>query len=68
MSDGSDDWEWLVLINDEGQYSLWPSMEAVPGGWRAVGPMGPKQVCIDYVESTWTDLRPRSVVDAMGQS
>jgi len=24
-----------VLINDEGQYSLWPSFIDVPDGWRS---------------------------------
>ena len=24
---------YLVLVNDEGQYSLWPAGTAVPAGW-----------------------------------
>ena len=30
--------EFLVLINDEGQYSLWPAHLDVPLGWRKTGP------------------------------
>jgi MbtH protein len=25
---------FLVLVNDEAQYSLWPAARAVPDGWR----------------------------------
>lgn len=53
---------FLVLVNDEGQHSLWPVFAAVPAGWEtAHGPAG-RQDCLDYVERNWTDIRPRSVV------
>ncbi|MFJ4895980.1 MbtH family protein [Streptomyces sp. NPDC088788] len=52
------DVEYLVLVNQEGQYSLWPASLAVPAGWRkAYGP-NPRVACLDFVEKTWTDLRP----------
>ncbi|HEX5121125.1 MAG TPA: MbtH family protein [Pseudonocardiaceae bacterium] len=54
---------FLVLINDEGQYSLWPSFADVPPGWRQVHGPAPKAACADYVESNWTDMRPRTLVD-----
>jgi MbtH protein len=51
---------FFVLVNDEDQYSLWPSDLDVPAGWKAVnGPAG-RQESLDYVEANWTDLRPRS--------
>ncbi|MBB4779522.1 hypothetical protein BJY27_000483 [Streptomyces rapamycinicus] len=27
---------FLVLVNDEGQHSLWPVFAEVPGGWTTV--------------------------------
>ena len=27
---------YLVLVNDEGQHSLWPSFAEVPAGWTVV--------------------------------
>jgi uncharacterized protein YbdZ (MbtH family) len=54
-------WDWMVLINDEGEHSLWPAVNGIPAGWRAVGPTGPKSVCLAYVEEHWTDMRPRSL-------
>jgi len=28
------DVQYLVLVNDEGQHSLWPVFAAVPDGWH----------------------------------
>ena len=40
---------YLALINDEGQYSLWPEYIEVPAGWTTVqGPAG-RQTCLDYI-------------------
>ena len=60
--------EFLVLVNDENQHSLWPRFAEVPSGWRTVhGPAG-RQDCLSYVEEHWTDLRPASLVRAMTDS
>ena len=56
---------YLVLVNDEGQYSLWPGFVDVPGGWRICHPAASRQDCLDYVERTWTDMRPLSLVRQM---
>lgn len=57
--------QYLVLVNDEAQYSLWPSFRQVPPGWTIALPASSRQVCVAWVESNWTDLRPKSLVDAM---
>jgi len=56
---------FLVLINDEGQHSLWPSSIKVPAGW--VSRFGPetRKSCIEHIEQHWTDMRPNSLVQAM---
>jgi MbtH protein len=56
---------YLVLRNDEGQYSLWPDFVEVPAGWAIAHGPGSRLECLDYVERTWTDLRPQSLVRAM---
>src|SRR5260370_3969482 len=61
----NDDATYLVLINDEAQYSLWPSFIEVPRGWRVVHPQDSRQACLDYVNQHWTDMRPKSLVDVM---
>jgi MbtH protein len=56
-----------VLINDEGQYSLWPIRKPVPDGWRAVDKQGSEEECMKYVDEVWTDMRPISLRKRMQQ-
>ncbi|WP_405883200.1 MULTISPECIES: MbtH family protein [unclassified Streptomyces] len=58
------DAQYVVLVNDELQYSLWPIDGAVPAGWSVALPAAPRQVCLDYIEEHWTDMRPKSVAQA----
>lgn len=55
-----------VLRNDEDQYSIWPAGLDVPAGWEVVGEPAPKADCLKTIESLWTDMRPRSLREAMG--
>lgn len=56
---------FLVLVNDEDQHSLWPEFAPIPAGWRVVyGPV-PRERALEYVDASWTDLRPRSLREAM---
>ncbi|MEU6995092.1 MbtH family protein [Streptomyces sp. NPDC046465] len=52
---------FLVLVNDEGQHSLWPSFAEVPGGWTTAFAENTRDACLEYIETNWTDLRPRSL-------
>ncbi|GGQ87745.1 MbtH family protein [Couchioplanes azureus] len=57
---------YLVLVNDEGQHSLWPEFADVPAGWTVAKGPGSRQSCLDYVNEHWTDMRPQSLIEAMG--
>ena len=57
------DGAYLALINDEGQYSLWPVEIKIPTGWQSVH-QGGQQECLDYINSKWTDMRPNSLIEA----
>jgi MbtH protein len=59
------DGTYLVLINAEGQHSLWPSFVDVPAGWTVVHNEDTRDACLAYIEENWTDLRPKSLVEAM---
>jgi MbtH protein len=59
------DGRFLVLVNDEGQHSLWPSFAEVPAGWEVALPEDSRQACLEYVEANWTDMRPKSLVRQM---
>ncbi len=66
MSWGDENTEYDVVINDEEQYSIWPTYKPIPAGWQAVsGQRGPKAQCLAYIEVTWTDMRPLSLRKAM---
>jgi MbtH protein len=54
-----------VLVNHEEQYSLWPADLSVPGGWKETGQKGSKAECDEYVNRVWTDMRPKSLREAM---
>jgi MbtH protein len=56
---------YLVLINEEAQYSLWPKRLAIPAGWTPTGFEGAKADCVRHVDEVWTDMRPRSLREAM---
>jgi MbtH protein len=55
------DGTYLVLVNAEGQHSLWPEFAAIPDGWTRVHGPAPRQSCLDHVEANWTDMRPNSL-------
>jgi MbtH protein len=54
---------FLVLANDEGQHCIWPSFAAVPAGWVSMREPSSRAEAIAYVEKSWLDMRPRSLVE-----
>jgi len=60
-SDEEDNTIYLVVMNHEEQYSIWPDYKAIPNGWKAVGKSGNKQECLNYIKDVWTDMRPLSL-------
>lgn len=59
---------FLVLVNDENQHSLWPASIPVPGGWINVHGPANREASLQFVEAAWTDLRPLSLIQVMGES
>lgn len=62
-----EDGVFYALINDEGQYSLWPTFADVPEGWEIVFGEDTRKACLDYIEENWTDMRPKSLIEEMKQ-
>ncbi|MYV58305.1 MbtH family NRPS accessory protein [Streptomyces sp. SID4931] len=58
--------QYYALANDELQHSLWPAFAEVPAGWTIVHGQDTRQGCLDYINTNWTDMRPKSLIDAMG--
>jgi MbtH protein len=56
---------YLVVQNDEEQFSLWRADRELPAGWAAEGTAGSRQECLDRIEAVWTDMRPLSLRQRM---
>ncbi len=52
---------YIVVVNHEEQYSIWPEERQLPLGWRDAGFRGPKDECLNHIEEVWTDMRPLSL-------
>lgn len=61
-----EDSNYLVLINEEGQYSLWPASLTVPLGWTLMLGKAKRRICLDYIAEQWTDLKPLSLCGEAG--
>ena len=55
------DGSYFVLINEEGQYSLWSDFLEIPDGWEKIYGTAGRQECLDYITSHWHNLMPNSL-------
>ncbi len=62
----TDTLRYKVVANQEEQYSIWPSEQPSPLGWREVGQTGSKDECLNYIQQVWTDMRPLSLRQPVG--
>jgi uncharacterized protein YbdZ (MbtH family) len=58
------DASYRVLVNDEGQHSLWPASQPTPHGWSVAHDTDSRAGCLEYIEKNWTDMRPKSLIQA----
>lgn len=61
VSEQDENLVYLVVLNKEEQYSIWPDDKEIPQGWQAEGTKGSKEQCLDHIEKVWTDMRPLSL-------
>jgi MbtH protein len=61
MTSGAETQTYTVVVNDEDQYSIWPSNRGLPAGWRVTGEPGTREECLAYINVHWTDMRPLSL-------
>jgi amino acid adenylation domain-containing protein/thioester reductase-like protein len=52
---------YFIVVNAEGQHSIWPAALAVPAGWRQKGPPMRKEACLAAITAEWPDIAPVSV-------
>lgn len=59
---------YMVVVNHEEQYSIWPASRELPLGWNAEGFKGLKEDCLNHIKEIWTDMRPLSLRKAMEEA
>lgn len=65
MHEQEDNTLYTVVVNHEEQYSIWPADREPPLGRRNAGFTGPKDQCLEFIKTVWTDMRPKSLREAM---
>ena len=56
---------YKVVVNHEGQYSIWPEYRENALGWSDAGKVGARAECLAYINEVWTDMRPLSLIKKM---
>jgi MbtH protein len=51
---------FAVVVNDEEQYSIWPTERELPAGWSPVRFTGSRDECLGHIAEIWNDMRPRA--------
>lgn len=65
MSIDNPNTEFIVVINHQEQYSIWPTYHPIPNGWQSVGVQGNKETCLAHIREHWTDMRPKRLKEAI---
>ncbi|MBU8858608.1 MbtH family NRPS accessory protein [Micromonospora sp. b486] len=60
--------EFVVVCNNDEQYSIWRADVPVPEGWRPVGGPDSRSDCLRDIAERWTDMRPLSLRRATGEA
>lgn len=50
--------DFVVLVNDRDEHSLWPHFLEPPAGWNPTFGPAPREDCLDHVRRNWTGLTP----------
>ena len=59
---------YSVVVNHEGQYSIWEDERPRPEGWRDAGTVGDREACLAHIEAVWVDMRPLSLRAEAGEA
>lgn len=62
---GDDETSILVLVKDQEQHDLGPDFAGMSVGRRLVDGETDRAVALDYIEHTWTDMRPKRLGEGL---
>lgn len=57
VTEQADSAGYKVVVNNVGQYSIWPAERENARGWKDAGKVGTKDECWAYIK-VWTDVCP----------
>ncbi len=60
-----DDVRFYVLVDEEGQHSLWPVFAAIPSGWTIAHGPRMREQCLEFVAARRPDPHPAAILEAM---
>ncbi|MCD2342096.1 MbtH family protein [Ideonella azotifigens] len=52
---------YQVVVNGDGQYSIWPFEKAKPEARGCAAVQGPRDACVEFIRKTCFDMHPRPV-------
>ncbi len=55
--DREDHATYVVVVNRDEQYSIWPADRELAEGWTPAGKEGTRSECLAYIEEVTTDVR-----------
>ena len=44
---------YFVVRNERDHHSVWPTVKPIPDGWEALGFVGNRNQCLDWIEANW---------------
>ncbi|MGT2439223.1 MbtH family NRPS accessory protein [Bradyrhizobium betae] len=59
--------EFVVLVNRDAQYAIWPAAKPIPAGWNQAHAVAQKADCLAFVERCWIDMRAGTLPDRSAQ-
>ena len=56
-----DNGSYHVLMNEVGEFSIWPSFVDTPNGWKVVLRSETRKNCLVFIETNWVDMKPKTL-------
>jgi MbtH protein len=47
----ADETKYIVVMDENGEYSMWPAGEELPPGWSDTGKSGTQDECLEFIMS-----------------
>ena len=51
---------YFVLVNDQGQHSLWPDIVPLPSDWSIAFGSANHESCLGFIERLWAERNERT--------